>query len=140
MNNLDIDEMENEPPPPLGINNISMPESEYYDQWGNLKGPPVKIIDECHGDNFIKIFLYNYTSISTITHNRGADYYFGFQIKLEKLVRQKKANIADRPLRGVEEARQAAQNMIIDLCKRNHAIKRLFADFTVIRYNQPELF
>ena len=140
---IDIDITEDEAPPPLGIFDgprVSMPESEFYDTWGNLKGPPEKTIDEYHGENFIKIFIYKYTSISTVAGGREADYHFGFQIKIERLVRQKRANIADPPMRGADEARLAARNMIVDVCKKNRAIKRLFADFTIIRYNQPELF
>ena len=100
------------------------------DSWGNLKAEPVKIIEENHGDNFIKIFLYEYSG----------SFFFGFQLKIEKVIRQKKANVADLPLKGPDAARTAAREMIVEICRKNNAIKRLFADFTVIRYNQPELF
>jgi len=138
---IDIDETDQ--PPTLGIFDaprVTMEESEFYDQWGNLKGPAEKIISEHHGENFIKIFIYKYVSISTAVNDRGADYHFGFQIKLDKLIRQKAANIADPPMRGVDEARIAAQRMIIDICKKNHTKKRVFADFSIMRYNQQELF
>ena len=132
-----------DPPPLLGIFNapqISMSESEHYDQWGNLKGAPIKTIDEYHGESFIKIFIYQYLSIVSAASGRTADYFFGFQLKLGQLIRQKRANIADRPIRSIDEARVAARNMIVDICRKNKATKSIFAEFTIIRYNQPELF
>jgi len=132
-----------DPHPPLGIftpQRASMPEYEYYDQWGNLKGPPIKIIDEYHGESFIKIFIYQYLSIASAASGRTDDYFFGFQLKLGQLIRQKRANIADRPMRNIDEARLAARNMIVDICRKSKATKSIFAEFTVIRYNQPELF
>ena len=120
--------------PPLGIfSPVPPPESEAgYDQWGNIKADPKKVIEEAHEENFIKIFVYNPPP--------GEAWFFGFQLKIEKVVRQKRANINDPPLRGPDAARLAAREMIVDICKKNHAIKKIFADFTVIRYNQPELF
>jgi hypothetical protein len=131
----DLDQ-ETEAPPlgifgPDGVIGQSCPDGPDYDQWGNVRADPVKVIEEAHGENFIKIFIYKAPRDS---------YFFGFQLKIEKVVRQKRANIADQPHRGPESARMAARDMIIDICKKNHGIKRLFADFTVIRYNQPELF
>ena len=109
---------------------MTTPKTHYYDQWGNLKCPPAKTVEENHNGDFIKIFLYEYT----------ACFYFGYQIKLGKIIQQKKANITDQPLRTVETARIAAQNTIIDICRKNKAMKRIFEDFTVIKYNQQELF
>jgi len=137
------DEAEENDDPSLGIfdgSRVSMPESEFSDQWGNLKGTPLKVIEEKHGENSVKIFIYEYRSINTVANGRPADYYFGFQLKIDRLIRQKRANIADRPMRGVDEARSAAQKMIIDICKKNKVVKKTFAEFTSIRYNQPELF
>lgn len=118
----------------------SVPETEYYDQWGNLKGTPAKTIEENHAENFVKIFIYQYSSINTVINHRQADFYFGFQLRIGKLVRQKQANIADSPCRSIESARIDARNMIIDICKKNRAIKKIFADFTMIGYDQLELF
>jgi hypothetical protein len=138
---IDLDEtgpdMRAEAPPPLGIftsPQVMPPEGEApdYDQWGNIKTDPIKVVEETHGKNFIKIFIY--------TAPGGNAWFFGFQLKIEKVVRQKLANIADPPLRGRDAAQLAARNMIINICKKNHAIKKIFADFTVIRYNQLELF
>jgi len=129
----DDGEAEENDDPSLGIfdgSRVSMPESEFYDQWGNLKGTPLKVIEEKHGENVVKIFIYEY----------DAGFFFGFQMKIDKTIRQKRANIGDRPMRGVDEARSAAQKMIIDICKKNKVVKRTFAEFTIIRYNQPELF
>jgi hypothetical protein len=100
------------------------------DQWGNLRLQAEKIIEENHGQNFIKIFIYKYND----------QYFYGFQVKIEKLIRQKKANINDPPLQSTDGARAAAREQIIRICKTGHAIKRAFNDFTVICYNQPKLF
>lgn len=108
---------------------VPLTESEYYDQWGNLK-TPTRVIEETHGENFIKIFVYQYQ----------ADYFFGYQIKIDGIVRQKKANIASLPMRDADEARESARKMIVDICNQKKVTKRIFAEFTIIRYNQPELF
>jgi len=129
----DDDETEDNDDPSLGIFNgsrVSMPESDFYDKWGNLKGTPVKTIEENHGENFIKIFIYQCQD----------NFYFGFQLKIDRLIRQKRANIADSPMRGADDSRTAAQNLIIEICKKNKVVKKTFAEFTIIRYNQPELF
>jgi hypothetical protein len=127
---------EAEAPPPLGLFTPAAPQSEapipQFDQWGNIKTEPTNIIEETHGENFVKIMLYK---------SPGRDaWIFGFQLKIARVVRQKLANITDKPHKGPDAARRAARDMIIDVCRKNHGIKRLFADFTVIRYNQPELF
>jgi hypothetical protein len=122
-----------EGPPPdtsLFVGPLAAPGGGDYDTWGNIRLEPVKALDEAHGANFVRVFVYQY---------QGA-FYFGFQVKIERLVRQKKANIKDIPHASMDGARAAARKMIIDICKENHAIKKLFADFTVIKYDQPELF
>jgi hypothetical protein len=125
-----------EPPPPgdrlftAPPGMIGQSRSNGLDQWGNLRLEADKVLEENHGKNFIKIFIYKYNN----------QFFYSFQVKIEKLIRQKKANINDPPLRSTEEARAAAREQIIGICKTGHAIKRAFNDFTVIRYNQPELF
>jgi hypothetical protein len=121
-----------EPPPDTGLFAGPPPEAENgnCDTWGNIRLAPVKTIEEANGKNFVKIFIYEY---------RGG-YFFGFQIKIEKVVRQRAANVNDLPLKTLEAARGAARGMIVQICKENHVIKRLYTDFTVIGYNQPELF
>jgi hypothetical protein len=122
--------------PPLGIfgpggmMDQSCPENPDYDTWGNIRLQAEKVIEENHGQNFIKILIYQYNK----------EYFYGFQIRIEKLIRQKKANISDLPLGSTEAAREAAREQIIELCKMGHAIKKAYNDFTVIRYNQLELF
>jgi hypothetical protein len=138
----EIDNIEELPPetetlPPLGIftpaaapGMIGQSRPESLDQWGNLRLQEEKVIEEIHGQNFIRIFIYKYNE----------QFFYGFQIKIGKLVRQKKANINDPPMQSTEAAREAARKQIIGICKTGHAIKKLFNDFTVIQYNQPELF
>jgi hypothetical protein len=128
---------ETETSPPLGIFGPAAPpgmigqsQPDILDQWGNFRLQAVKVIEENHGQNFIRIFIYKYNK----------QCFYGFQIKIEKLVRQKRANINDPPLRSTEAVRTAAREQIIGICKTGHAIKKAFNDFIVIRYNQPELF
>jgi hypothetical protein len=121
--------------PPLGIFGPGMigqscPESPDYDAWGNIRLQAEKVIEENHGQNFIKILIYQYNK----------QFFYSFQVKIEKFIRQKRANIGDPPLESTEAARAAAREQIIKICKAGHAIKKAFNDFTVIRYNQPELF
>jgi hypothetical protein len=120
------------PPPDTGLFVATPPEAGAgdCDTWGNIRLEPVKTVNETHGENCVHIFVYQL----------GGAFYFGFQIKIDRVVRQKRANIKDIPHATAEGARAAARNMIIGICKENHAIKKLFADFTVIRYDQPELF
>ena len=103
------------PPPDTGL--FTAPAAETgggdYDTWGNIRLEPVKTVNEAHGENCIRLFVYQYT---------GA-FYFGFQIKIDRLVRQKRANVKDVPHNSIEGARAAARNMIIGICKENHAIK-----------------
>ena len=105
-------------------------EADQYDQWGNLKITPIKTIEENHAGNFIKIFVYEYNQM----------YYFSFQLKIEKLIRQRLANIDNPPMQSIEKALQAARNIITDICRKNHTTKRIFEYFTKIIYDQPELF
>jgi hypothetical protein len=125
-----------EPPPPdtglftalPGMIGQSRPNG--LNQWGNLRLQAETVIEENHGQNFMKIFIYKYND----------KFFYGFQVKIEKLIRQKMANINDPPLRSMEEAGAAAREQIIGICKTGHAIKKAFNNFTVIRYDQPELF
>jgi hypothetical protein len=103
--------------------------NQTHDSWGNIKTPPTKTWEETHGENFIKIFVYAY----------GGGYLYGYQAKVEKMVRQRRPNIGQTPLQSVEAAYYTARKDIIDICCKNRVIKRLLADFEVMGYNQAEL-
>jgi hypothetical protein len=137
IDNIEEPQPETEALPPLGIfaqagppGMIGQSRLESLDQWGNFRLQAEKVIEEIHGQNFIKVFIYRYNE----------QFFYGFQIKIGKLVRQKKANINDPPMQSREAAKEAARKQIIRICKTGHAIKKLFNDFTIIQYNQPELF
>jgi hypothetical protein len=99
--------------------------------FGNLTGAPIASIEENRGDNFAKIFLYE----------DAGGYIYGYQAKIGKVIRQKSANIADERFHTREAARTAAEKEIEKLCSSaNKNTRNLFADFNVIRRNQPELF
>ncbi len=119
-----------ENPPPV-IETVKIPEyaRPWCDKWGNIKKEPGKTIEENHGPNFIKVFIYR----------AGEGFYFGYQLKIKKLILQKQANIRDIPHETEEKARLAAREELIRLTSEKK-IKEVFITFDKICYNQPELF
>ena len=104
--------------------------SENFDTWGNLRGDPLCVIDEAHGDNFVKILIYK------------ADGFFayGFQLKVGTVIRQKAANIGGAVFKSEGEAREAAGIEIEAVCAANKNSKKYFAEFSKIRYIEYDLF
>jgi hypothetical protein len=115
---------------PLVFNTVSLPESarQHCDIWGNFINP-LKTIEQNHGNNFIKVFIYSFES----------RFYFGYQLKLEKLIREKKANISDIPYDTEEKVRKAVRDELTRLVTETK-LKKAFITFDKICYNQPELF
>jgi hypothetical protein len=103
---------------------------ENCDAWGNLRGKSVRIIEERRGDNFINIFIYEYEHY----------FYYGYQLKVGTMIKQKLANIKDKNYSGSDIALAYANAEIKALCDTNKNVRKLFVGFTKIRYNQPELF
>jgi hypothetical protein len=116
-------------PPVIGAVNIPEYARSYCDIWGNIQKEPVKILEEAHGPNFVKVFIF-YTE---------QGFFYGYQIKLEKLILQKKANINDIPLQAEREALNTARNELIAVTTEKRLLK-VFTTFDTICYNQPELF
>jgi hypothetical protein len=110
---------------------VTVPESacNYCDTWGNFTKQPVKTIEENRDKNFIKVFIYKHEK----------HFYYGYQLKLEKVIRQKKANIFDPPLETEEKAMIAARKDLIALTSEKK-LNKIFISFEKICYNQPELF
>jgi hypothetical protein len=117
--------------PPAVIGTVEIPEyaRPYCDTWGNIKTEPVKSLEESHGPHFAKIFIYR----------AGPGFYFEYQLRIKKLITQKKANIGDVPLKTEEEALRAARDELLSLASEKK-LRRIFTTFDKIRYNQPELF
>jgi hypothetical protein len=115
---------------PLVFNAVSIPESArpLCDIWGNFINP-LKTIEQNNGNNFIKIFIYAYEGC----------FYFGYQLKLKKLIREKRANISDIPIDTEEKARKAAKNELTNIVTEEK-LQKVFISFDKICYNQPELF
>lgn len=115
---------------PIVFNAVSIPESarQLCDIWGNFINP-LKTIEQNHGKNFIKVFIYGFED----------HFYFGYQLKLEKLIREKKANISDIFFSTEEKARKAARNELTGLATETK-LRKVFITFDKICYNQPELF
>jgi hypothetical protein len=105
-------------------------ETEECDRWGNLRGEPYQLIDERHGDFFIRIMIYR----------RGEAFYYGYQLRVGTMIRQRAANMGGEAYRTPAMARMAASIEIEALCGTNKNVKKLFTDFTRIRYNQGSLF
>jgi hypothetical protein len=104
----------------------------YCDKWGNIRKEPERIIKENHGPNFIKIFIYEHTGL----------FFFGYQIRIEKLIRQKTGNIKNAGFETMEAARMGAREELKSVIfkTRSHGVKMQFANFVKVYYNQPELF
>ena len=97
---------------------------------GVIKAEPVKTIEERHKKNYVKISIYEVS---------GA-FFFGYQLRVDRIIRQKKASISDKALQSAEEARCAARDEIKGICGHSRFIRDVFEDFTIIKYNQGELF
>jgi hypothetical protein len=115
---------------PLVFSAVSIPESarQLCDIWGNFINP-LKTIEQNHGNNFIKVFIYGF-------ENR---FYFGYQLKLEKLIKEKKANVSDISYDTEEKAQKAAKDELTSLATETK-LRKVFIMFDKICYNQPELF
>jgi hypothetical protein len=113
------------------IEAVEIPEyaRPYCDSWGNIKKEPVKVLEEHHDKDFIKILIYQ----------TETGFFFGYQLKLKKLILQKQANIKDIPLEGEAVAVKAARKELTAIASENRLIKT-FITFSTICYNQPELF
>jgi len=122
-----------ENPPPI-VKNAVIPAfaSPYCDIWGNIKKEPLKAIVESHGGDFVNVFIYE----------TEAGFFFGFQLKLRKLVYQKQANILnDTPQETEAAALYSARRELVSLVNNySKKLAELFLTFDKICYNQPELF
>jgi hypothetical protein len=115
---------------PIVFNAVSIPESarQFCDIWGNFINP-IKTIEQNHTNNFIKVFIYGFES----------RFYFGYQLKIKKVIREKRANIADVPIDTEEKARKAARDELTTIV-REEKLQKVFITFDKMCYNQPELF
>jgi len=104
--------------------------SGIYDRWGNFRIAPEKTIEEIHDGNFVRVFFYQ-------DDNK---YFFGYQIKIEKMIKQKVANKNDKSYDSIEAARVNACRTIQNICTANRGARKLISNFDKIRYNQPTLF
>jgi len=121
-----------ENPPPV-INPFAIPEYArgYCDKWGNIKKPPVKALEQAHGRDFVRIYVYQ----------AEPGFFWGFQLRLNKLIVQSEANIKDTPCKTENEALQAARLTMEAFIKENSKKSfELFLTFDKVCYNQPELF
>lgn len=109
---------------------VPVAKNESCDIWGNLRIDPVRIIEERHGEDHIKISIYRYADT----------FIYGYELKVGSMIRQKLANIEDTGYKNSEVAGIYAGREIETLCNTNKNVKKLFTDFIKIRYNQPELF
>jgi hypothetical protein len=101
-----------------------------HDVWGNLRGDPYRLIEETCGENTIKVSIYKVDT----------RFYYGYQLKVGTLIRQKAANISAATHKTEGAAREAAGKEIEAVCAGNKNSKKFFADFTKIRYTEYDLF
>jgi len=104
--------------------------SNSCDAWGNIQGEPFCVVAERHSDYSVKIFIY-------CVENR---FYYGYQINIKTMIRQKTACVNDRSFGSADYARSAASIEIEKACNENKNVRKAFADFVQIRYNQGSLF
>jgi len=120
------------PPPVTEV--IDLPEYAipFCDKWGNIKSSPEKTIEQKNGSDFIIINIFK--------SEKG--FFYGFKLKLKKLIIQKEANvIKDTPFKTGEIALTAAREAIINfLNSYSKNMIKTFLSFDKICYNQPELF
>jgi hypothetical protein len=126
-NNSDTD---TEAPPVLSVLDNPPPLEGETNAFGTITLEPVRTIIESHNKNFVKIFIYEC----------AGRFYFGYQLKVDRIIRQKKANVADPSFNKAEAARMAARDEIKSICGSSRFIRDIFEDFVTIIYNQPELF
>jgi hypothetical protein len=106
------------------------PDNNACDAWGNIRGEPSVVVEERHGDYYIKILVYCVDGL----------FYYSFQLKIGTMIRQKVANISDQAFKSPDAARSSASVEIERLCNTNKNTKKYFAEFIRIRYNQGSLF
>ena len=103
----------------------------YCDIWGNIKKTPIKAVEQAYGPNFIRFSVYQ----------ADTGYFYGYQLKIKKLILQKEANITDTPHETQDKACRADRNELLSIVS-NYSKKMLgvFFNFDKICYEQPELF
>jgi hypothetical protein len=106
------------------------PQGGSCDAWGNIRGEPSGSVDERHDNHFVKLLVYQ----------KDGRFYYGYQIKIGTMIKQKTANIKDRSFTSEDGARGAASIEVERVCNSNKNVKKLFAEFIRIRYNQRTLF
>ncbi|MDR2734278.1 MAG: hypothetical protein LBC99_06475 [Spirochaetota bacterium] len=106
---------------------------EGCDAWGNVRGCPCLVIEERHGENFVRILIYEIFGV----------YAYSFQLRMGSLVRQKTANAAAPMFASLNEARRAAGGEIEGICGAYKNSKKEFVEFQKIHiaeFEQMELF
>ena len=120
------------PPPVIDVAELPENVKEYCDKWGNIKMPPEKSIEQHIAGDFVKVNIYKIEQ----------GYFYGFQMKIRKLIYQKKANvIKDTPQENFDMAKITARREIADIVNRySKKLIPFYLSFDKVCYNQPELF
>ena len=90
----------------------------------------VDTVSENHKGNFIEINIYR-------LDNRFS---FEYKMKIEKIIKQKTPHEKDFIFLSKHKALKAAKKEVKENCKQSRKAKHLIEDFTVVNYNQLELF
>ncbi|GHU35006.1 hypothetical protein FACS1894172_16120 [Spirochaetia bacterium] len=100
------------------------------DTWGNLRGDPVKTIQETHDNDFIEVIIYKGDKL----------FYYGYSLRLGTLILRKAANIKNESYLTAEAARSHACKEIQEVCTRSRNAQKAIVNFTRIWVQQGELF
>jgi hypothetical protein len=78
-------------------------------------------------------------TIKVLIYIVNDNFYYGYQLKINKIILQKQANIKDRPEETENNARLAARNELLNIVTEKR-LNDIFILFDKICYNQKELF
>jgi hypothetical protein len=106
------------------------PRSLEYNEWGVCISRQDQTVVESHGKNTIKIRAYL----------DGGRWFYAYAIQIGSLVRSKQPTILDQTYDSLLSMKLAAKNELKKLCEYDRKTKKLFLDFTIISYNQLDLF
>ena len=90
----------------------------------------VDTISENHKGNFIEINIYSLDNLFS----------FEYKMKIDNIINPKPPHEKDFVFLSKHEALKAAKKEVKENCKQSRKAKHLIEDFTVINYNQLELF
>ena len=90
----------------------------------------VKQLHERHYDDFIELTIYRRNNL----------FAYGYKLKIHRIIRQKTPHEAAFIHTSITAALSAAKQNIQKQCSSNRKAKKTLLQFTIVLYNQLELF